>query len=121
MNIVSIFIFLEVLFGCIGGIIYINKPGFPNQSLMDSILNFYLILNGIFFGSTIFLGTISSVVLKKTDRLIFSILLSLVTGIGFLLLHALVLSIPLFAFFSLFGFILGFNFYLLKKPSPKNE
>jgi len=118
-DISSLFIILEILFGCIGGIIYINRPEIPKYELNDSILNFYLTLNGIFFSVTIFLGIVSSIFLKKINRLFVSILLSFVMGLGFLILHALVLSIHLFAFLSLFGFVLGFNYYLLKDPDPK--
>lgn len=112
---------LEVLVGLIGGILYINKPELPEYSLSDSILNFYIILNGIFFGSTILFGTVSSILLKKTNRLIISVLLSLAAGIFSLILHAIVFPIPIFAFFSLFGFILGFNLYLLKEPFNSNN
>jgi len=120
-NIATSFIVLEVLVGLIGGILYINKPELPEYSLSDSILNFYIILNGIFFGSTILFGTVSSILLKKTNRLIISVLLSLAAGIFSLILHAIVFPIPIFAFFSLFGFILGFNLYLLKEPFNSNN
>src|SRR5690606_41784854 len=118
-DISSLFIILEILFGCIGGIIYINRPEIPKYELNDSILNFYLTLNGIFLSVTIFLGIVSSIFLKKINRLFVSILLSFVMGLGFLILHALVLSIHLFAFLSLFGFVLGFNYYLLNDRDPK--
>lgn len=116
-----IFILLELLLGVIGGIIYIDSPGSPTQSLMDSILNSYLILNALFFGATVLPGIVSAVILKRTDRLVAAILVSLVTGIGFLLLHAFAIPIPVFAFFSLPGFILGFNYYLLKNSRPEKK
>lgn len=120
-NIESIFIFLEILFGITGGIVYINMPDNTNLSLNDSIINTYLVLNGIFFSVTILFGMVSGFVLKKKKRLVLAILSSLGMGILFLLLHALVLQLPFFAFFSLFGFVIGFNLYLLRQPNVKTN
>lgn len=121
-NIVPAFIILEILIGIIGGILYVNKSdGPPQHSLMDSILNVYLILNAIFFGTTIVIGAISTVFLKKTDRLLMSIILSLAFGVLFLLIHAFALSMAPFVFLSLFGFVFGFNWYLLRKVNAKEE
>lgn len=112
---------LQVVVGIAGGIIYVNIPEQANLSLDDSIIDFYLHLNGIFYGTTLFFGVISGFFLKRANRLIISALLSLASGLGFLLLHALVFPIPLFSFFSLFGFIIGFNVHLLKKIEAKTE
>jgi hypothetical protein len=117
-NIMVIFIILEIFLGIMGGIFYINQLNDrATQSLMDSVFNLYLILNAIFFGITVVLGTISAIYLRKTDRLLISIMLSLAGGVLFLIIHATILSIAPFAFFSLFGFVLGFNYYLLQKPN----
>ena len=113
--IVSVFITLEILFGIIGGIILINKPDRSMQSLFNSILYLYLSLNAIFFIITVIFGVICAVFLKLTDRIAASILLSLALGLCFLALHAFVFTWPVFSFLSLFGFIIGFNLYLLKK------
>ncbi|HQX73631.1 MAG TPA: hypothetical protein PK298_12050 [Chitinophagaceae bacterium] len=121
IDIASFFIVLQALVGITGGIIYINIPEQATKSLNDSIIDFYLHLNGIFYGATLFFGLICGFILKRTNRLIISALLSLAVGLGFLLLHALVLPVPLFAFLSLFGFIVGFNVHLLKKLKPKTE
>ena len=121
IDIASVFILLQALVGITGGIIYINIPEQATKSLNDSIIGFYLHLNGIFYGTTLFFGLICGFILKRTNRLIISALLSLAGGLGCLLLHALVLPIPLFAFLSLFGFIAGFNVHLLNKLEPKKE
>ena len=65
-NIAPAFIILEILIGIVAGMLYFYKlEGPPQHSLMDSILNAYLIVNAIFFGTTIVIGTISTVFLKK--------------------------------------------------------
>ena len=112
---------LQVVVGIAGGIIYVNIPEQATMSLGDSIMDFYLHLNGIFYGTTLFFGVISGFLLKRVNRLIISALLSLASGLGCLLLHALVFPIPLLAFLSLFGFIVGFNVHLLKKIEVKTE
>jgi|GEM_PF-3594496 len=114
----TVFVILEILLGISGGIFYINQlEDTPNSSLMDSIFNAYLVLNAIFFGITVVLGTVSAIYLRKTNRLFTSIFLSLAIGVLFLIIHATVLAVAPFAFFSLLGFVLGFNYYLLQKPT----
>jgi hypothetical protein len=107
--------------GITAGIIYINSLGEAESSLFDSILNFYLVLNSIFFGITVLLGTITSFLIKRIDRTLIAIFLSLAAGIGLLIVHALILPVAIFSFLSLFGFIVGFNYYLLKETNSKEE
>ncbi len=120
-NIASIFVLLEIGVGIMVGIIYINSLGEPESSLLDSILNFYIVLNSIFFGITVLLGAITSFLIKRTARILIAILLSLAGGIGLLIVHALIIPVPIFSFFPLFGFIIGFNYYLLKGTNSKKE
>lgn len=113
-----IFIVLEIAAGVAGGIIYINsgddEP--PTRNLGDSIFHFYLVLNGIYFAATILIGCLSAVYLKKVGNIPKAVMASVITGLGFLVVHALVLPIPWFVFFSLLGYILGFNYRIFKKP-----
>jgi hypothetical protein len=114
-NTESIFIFLEIVFGLAGGIFYIYLVEKPRQSLFDSILTTYLVLNGIFFGVTVLFGVMCGLLLNRTRKLLSATLMSLAIGVGFLLLHAFALPIPFFAFFSLFGYIIGFHLHPLCK------
>ena len=120
-NIASILILLEVVVGITVGIIYINSLGKPELSLQDSILNFYLVLNSIFLGITVLLGTVTSFLINRIDRILIAIFLSLAAGIGLLIVHAVILPALIFSFLSLFGFIIGFNYYLLKDTNGNKE
>ena len=121
---------IEVIIGSLIGKYYLtNYQGGGNKSLMYSIINFYLTLNAIFFGVTIALGTISIWALNKWKILLSSILFSAIMGIIFLIIYSMAFSfltyslnirqIPLF--FTLLGFILGFNLGILRKEKLKKE
>jgi hypothetical protein len=108
------FLFFEILLGLQGGYIYINTPSYSIEALTDSNIYSHWVLNVIFGGLTILLGVACSIILKNTRRLFVSIILSLVTGIVLFLIHVFLLKGYIFSFLSLFGFIAGFNFYLIR-------
>lgn len=120
-KIAAIFILLEILLGVTGGILY-TTYGITNDSLFQSIVDFIVWFNTIFFLITVSLGIISAILLKKINRIFISVVCSLMAGLAtFILLLFLNPAAPFF-FLSLPGFILGFNLALLKnrKVSPGN-
>jgi hypothetical protein len=128
--VITVFVVIELIVGTLVGRYYIYNylsRSNGNKDLMLSIVNFYMTLNLLFFGLTIALGIISIWILKKWERLYISILFSAAFGFIFLIAYAMAFSflsyvlnirqIPLF--FTLLGFILGFNFGILKKKKTQ--
>lgn len=114
-DIASIFILLEIVAGITAGICYTNSLDEAESNLSDSIFHLYFVLNSIFFGITAFFGAITAFLIKRFDRVLIGTLLSMLGGIVFLIVHAIILPDPILSFLSLFGFIIGFNYYLLKE------
>jgi len=128
--VIAIFIILEVIMGTITGKYFLtNYQNSGSESLMYSVFIFYLTLNAIFFLVTIALGTISIWVLNKWKSLFPAILLSCIFGIVFLIIYIMAFNylsyslnnrqIPLF--FTLLGFILGFNLGIVQKGKLRKE
>ena len=111
------FIWLEAIFGILGGIVYIAiAPENKTDSMETSILKFFLFMNVIFFCVTIVFGAINLILIKRTKQLLVAFLLSLGFGILCILICVLASSVIeiLAAFIPLAGYIFGFNFRILK-------
>jgi hypothetical protein len=128
--VIAIFVILEVIIGTIIGKYFLtNYQSSGSESLMYSVFVFYLTLNAIFFVVTIALGTISIWALNKWKLLSASIILSGKIGIVFLIIYTMAFNylsyslnirqIPLF--FTLLGFILGFNLGIVQSGKLQKE
>lgn len=107
---------MEVILGIAGGMIYLLMTDNYGHAKLIAL---YLQLNVIFFGITSMIGIASGILLGKRNKVFLSLFISLACGIAGLLVLALIL--PFFAplaFLSLFGFIYGFNMYLLQPDAP---
>ena len=119
-NILPYFIVLEIILGILFGYLYINTRGDSHRSLNESILLFYFTINGIFFGTTLIVGIACSIIIKSTDSIFSSVFGSILVGLTFLLIHAFIFSTGPFVFFSLFGHIIGFNYYQIKELNKRH-
>jgi len=120
-NIIQYSIGLEIILGLLFGYIYINTRGESHRSLNESIILFYFIINAIFFGTTLVIGTIVSIIIKSLDSIFSSIFGSILLGFAFLLIHAFLFSTAPFVFFSLFGHIIGFNYFQIKEINKRTN
>jgi len=108
---ISTFIWLEAILCIVGGVTYfVITPDNAHDDLNTSIVKFFLFLNLIFFSVTVLLGAVSLIVIRKTNYLALSIILSAGLGIASILVSALASSTFGFAvlFIPIAGFIFGF-------------
>jgi hypothetical protein len=123
------FALLELLIGSTVGYFYINSFDGENKDLNQSIIECYLTLNALFLGTTLILGTLNVGLLGKWEKLGISILISILSGFFCLFIYAVTFSFLSYTlrirltplFFSLIGFVFGFNFGLLRKVVPKSK
>jgi hypothetical protein len=119
---IIIFGVLELIIGGILGFIYLDN--FQGEGeLNNSIIQFYLTLNAIFLGTTILIGTLNIGLLKIWDKMFNAILFSLGLGLLCLATYSLTFSFLSYTlnirvtplFFTLLGFVIGFNLGLIRK------
>jgi hypothetical protein len=119
---IIIFGVLELIIGGILGFIYLDN--FQGEGeLNNSIIQFYLTLNAIFLGTTILIGTLNIGLLKIWDKMFNAILFSLRLGLLCLAIYSLTFSFLSYTldirvtplFFTLLGFVIGFNLGLIRK------
>jgi xanthosine utilization system XapX-like protein len=114
----------QVLLGCMAGTAYMLSYNDTASSLFKSMLDFFLWINAIFYGTIVVSGCISARVLKRGNRLVQALGLSLLLGVLFNFLYGAIAEAippPVGVFLPLVGYIVGFNLVLLHQKNDGNS